>query len=70
MPVPEDVLLQKLRWLHKLNRLKDRNDARDVIAVQYENLDWSYIHRWTDCHGTRGLLDEILRSVPPDLLQG
>lgn len=63
-PTPEDVIVTKLRWA----RSKDIDDARDVIAVQGAQnvpLDWDYIHAWCDRHGTRALLDEIRRSIPP-----
>jgi len=30
-------------------------------------VDWEYVFRWCDRHGTRGLLDEIRRSIPADL---
>ena len=58
----EDVIVTKLRWA----RSKDKDDVRDVIAVQgQERIDWAYVHRWTDQHGTTALLDEIRRSIPP-----
>lgn len=58
----EDVIVTKLRWA----RSKDRDDVRDVIAVQGDDaIDWDYVHGWADRHGTRGLLDEIRRSIPP-----
>lgn len=65
MPTAEDVIITKLRWLHAARRSKDREDARDVIAVQGQNLDWPYIYSWCDRHGTRALLDEIRQSIPP-----
>ena len=37
LPSPEDVVITKLRWA----RGKDKDDARDVIAVQKGKLDWS-----------------------------
>jgi hypothetical protein len=61
---PEDVIVMKLRWSRQGQRSKDKDDARNVIAAQVENLDWDYIHRWCDEHGTRELLDEIRRSIP------
>jgi hypothetical protein len=66
-PSPEDVIIQKLRWAMNAYRSKDRDDARDVIAVQdvEGNLDWPYIHSWCERHGTRALLDEIRASIPP-----
>jgi hypothetical protein len=65
LPTPEDVIVTKLNWSKSLDRSKDRDDVRDVIAVQDTNLDWSYIHRWTDEHGTTELLNGIRRSIPP-----
>jgi hypothetical protein len=60
-PTREDVVVQKLRWA----RPKYLEDARDVIAVQGDDaFDWDYIHRWTETHGTRELLDEIRASIP------
>ena len=59
-PRAEDVIIWKLRWA----RSKDREDVRAVIGVQQERLDWAYIERWCDRHGTRAVLEEIRRSVP------
>jgi hypothetical protein len=61
VPTAEDVIVTKLRWA----RSKDKDDVRDVIAVQGDAIDWDYVHTWTERHGTRGLLDEIRRSIPP-----
>ena len=63
----EDVVVTKLRWAHHAGRAKDADDARNVIAVHGDNLDWDYIHRWCDQHGTHELLDEIRRSIPPGI---
>jgi Nucleotidyl transferase AbiEii toxin, Type IV TA system len=65
LPTPEDVIVTKLHWALLANRSKDRDDARDVIAVQGDKIDWGYVHRWCEQHGTRGLLDEIRASIPP-----
>jgi hypothetical protein len=67
LPTPEDVIITKLRWALLAKRSKDRDDARDVIAVQDVGgtLDWDYIHKWCDLHGTRTLLDEVRASIPP-----
>lgn len=63
----EDVIVTKLRWHLLARRGKDRDDVRDVIAVQdgLGALDWPYIHGWCARHGTRALLDEIRASIPP-----
>lgn len=65
LPTAEDVIVQKLKWAMLGHRGKDRDDARDVIAVQGDRIDWDYVHSWCDQHGTRELLDEIRRSIPP-----
>lgn len=57
----EDLIIQKLRWF----RDKDRDDLRNILAVQGDALDFAHIHRWCDAHGTRGRLEEIQRSIPP-----
>jgi hypothetical protein len=61
----EDVVVTKLRWSRRGARTKDLDDARNVIAVQRDALDWDYIHRWCEQHGTRQLLDNIRASLPP-----
>ena len=65
LPTAEDVILTKLVWSSTGNRPKDADDVRDVIAVQGDAIDWDYVHRWCDEHGTRDLLDEIRASIPP-----
>jgi hypothetical protein len=65
MPTPEDVIVTKLQWALLGNRSKDRDDARGVIAVQGARIDWDYVHRWCEQHGTRGLLNEIIASILP-----
>ncbi len=60
LPTPEDAIITKIRWA----RGKDKDDARDVMAVQGDRLDWPYIEHWCDQHGTRPLLEEIRRTVP------
>jgi predicted nucleotidyltransferase len=57
----EDIIVTKLRWAPS----KDKDDVRDVIAVQGDAIAWDYVYAWADRHGTRGLLDEIRRSIPP-----
>jgi hypothetical protein len=65
VPTAEDVVITKLRWSQSGQRRKDADDVRNVIAVQSDRLDWDFIYRWADQHGTRMLLEEIRRSIPP-----
>jgi len=62
LPTPEDVIVQKLRW----GRVKDLEDARDVLAVQGpESLDMAYVERWCEAHGTLDRLHAALAEIPP-----
>jgi hypothetical protein len=36
-----------------------------MIAVRHKSIDWGYVNAWADRHGTRALLDEIRKSIPP-----
>lgn len=65
LPTVEDVIITKLRWSSILKRSKDKDDVQAVLAVQGSNIDWPYVYSWCDQHGTRDLLDEIRRSIPP-----
>jgi hypothetical protein len=65
LPTAEDVVITKLRWAATSRRSKDHDDVLAVLAVQGQNVDWPYVYTWCDRHGTRALLDEIRRSIPP-----
>jgi len=62
---PEDVIITKARWVVQARRRKDEEDVRNVVAVQGDAIDWEYVYRWCDQHGSRQFLDEIRRSLPP-----
>lgn len=68
VPTVEDVVVTKLRWVVGALRNKDRDDIREVLTVQEGQLDWMYVHRWAAEHGTRACLDDIIHSIPADLL--
>lgn len=63
VPTPEDVVITKMRWAVDGGRSKDRDDARNVIALQGDSLDWAYVERWCDRHGTRAALESIRASL-------
>jgi hypothetical protein len=63
IPTAEDVILTKLRWSHAGQRTKDLEDARNVIAMETDRIDWAYVNSWCDRHGTRELLDQVRRSL-------
>ena len=55
----EDIIITKLRWAEYAGREKDIADLRNMIGVQHDSLDWSYIESWCDRHGTQALLDRL-----------
>ena len=59
MPTAEDVVIQILRW----QRRKDLDDARNILAVRFNDLDWEYLERWTAVHSTRDLLNELRNEL-------
>lgn len=59
LPVPEDVIIQKLRWAVAAKRGKDFDDVVAIMAVMGEKaLDWDEIRRWCEVHGSTAVLDE------------
>ena len=55
----EDMIITKLRWSQHAGREKDISDARNLIGVQQEHVDWPYVESWCDRHGTRELLERL-----------
>jgi uncharacterized protein YprB with RNaseH-like and TPR domain len=49
-----------------MNRAKDLMDVQNVISVQGDALDWPYIERWCDEHGSRPLLEKIRAELRRD----
>ena len=63
LPTAEDVVIQKLRWFARGGRAKDRDDARDVLAVQKGRLNLDYVRGWCAQHETVPLLEQLLSEV-------
>lgn len=61
LPTAEDVVVQKIRW----GRPKDLDDAKDVMAVQADSLDYLYIEAWCARHGTLDRLNLVRSEIPP-----
>lgn len=61
----EDFVITKLRWAKTKLRSKDSEDARAVLTVQRDRLDLAYVRHWCDQHGTRTMLEDALRKLPP-----
>lgn len=63
-PTAEDVVVTKLHWALLAGRSKDIDDVRNVIAVRGSSLDWIYVERWANVHGSKDLLDRVRASLP------
>lgn len=61
----EDTIITKLRWARHggQGRAKDVIDARNVVAVQGDSLDWEYVENWCRQHGTLDALQDVRRAV-------
>src|SRR5262249_28829460 len=55
----EDSLVTKLRWAQYARREKDIADARNIIGVSGDSIDWPYVEHWSDQHGSRPLLERL-----------
>ena len=64
---PEDIVLHKLLWYERGNRVSDRQwrDAVGVIAVQRESLDVGYMRRWAARPEVIELLDRAWHEACP-----
>jgi hypothetical protein len=67
LPTVEDAIITKLRWSYIAGRRKDLDDVKNVLAVQGDAIDWTYVYSWCDQHGTRQLLDGIREELRRDL---
>lgn len=63
IPTAEDLIITKLRWSRHGNRSKDLDDVRGIIEIQKSRLDWDYIERWCEQHGTKPILDQVRRGA-------
>jgi hypothetical protein len=56
--------VEELRWSMNASLPKDREDVRNILAVQGARLDWSHLDHWTTEHATTLLLADIRASLP------
>ncbi len=58
----EDVLLTKLEWSQVSGSSRQIDDARGIVTVQGDRLDFEYLRRWAAELGVVELLEGLLRS--------
>jgi hypothetical protein len=54
---PEDAILSKLEWMKGRESDVQYRDAFDVMMVQWDNLDWDYLHHWALALGVAEALE-------------
>lgn len=59
----EDVVVQKLRWFSIQRRMKDIEDAKVVLAVQWDRCDHRYIGDWCEKVGASAVLDQLRQEL-------
>jgi hypothetical protein len=62
LPRAEDVIIQKLRWAKGAKRTKDFDDVVSILKVQ-EELDFSYIEKWSAIHGSLKVFREAREAA-------
>lgn len=64
----EDIVLQKLDWYEKGNRISERqwNDALGVLKVRGSSMDFSYMRKWAGELGIEELLTRLLSDAELD----
>jgi len=62
---PEDVVLNKLEWYRKADRISERQwlDVQGVLKVQRELLDLGYMRKWAGELDIADLLEEALSEA-------
>jgi hypothetical protein len=65
---PEDVILSKLVWYRNGGEISDRQwlDILNMLALQTDNLDRSYLRQWASELGVSDLLHRALTQSEPD----
>jgi len=60
---PEDVILSKLEWSKDSDSPQQFRDALSVAVVQWEKLDWGYLHKWAVELGITNQLEELFNQA-------
>ena len=56
---PEDTILKKLLWYKDSEIDKHLDDARGILQVQNENLDFGYLRKWANSLSVANLLNQL-----------
>ena len=61
---PEDIVLNKLLWYHDSGEVSERQweDAKGVLKVQGQTLDYPYLEYWAEMLGIKELLIRLKQA--------
>lgn len=57
---PEDVILTKLLWAKQSESQRQIEDARGILSIQKDTIDFNYLKHWAQILSTTQLLNKIL----------
>jgi hypothetical protein len=60
---PEDSILSKLQWSKASQSQSQLNDAAGVLTVQWDRLDFDYLHKWAKILNVEDSLKQISKEV-------
>lgn len=60
---PEDTILSKLVWAKKTESERQFQDALGVAKIQWDNLDYEYLKKWSDVLNVSDLLKKIVEEI-------
>jgi len=60
---PEDSILSKLEWSKGRESQAQFNDARSVLVVQWDRLDFDYLKKWAMVLNVEDSLEQLLKEV-------
>lgn len=55
----EDIILAKLRWAALSDSERQIQDAKGIVEIHKDRLDWSYLESWADQLNVKKLLGKI-----------
>lgn len=55
----EDIILAKLQWSLDSGSERQLGDAKGIVEVQRDRLDWPYLNTWAERLGVMTLLEKI-----------
>lgn len=59
---PEDLILGKLNWSKETHSQKQFEDIKTVLRNEGIKLDYDYMNKWAEKHGTTEILNKLIKE--------